>query len=115
MNPRPSPSPKFLSFAPLARRQVLTPTLFAQSANCQTGSEFTATAAPILVLELVVHSGSVSNSVSATDASPATSSQRHTISDSEGASYDCRIASANKVLKATSKCPRHVERDHLLG
>jgi hypothetical protein len=49
-----------------------------------------------------VRSASVTNSVSATDVSPAASSQRYTSSDSDGAFYDCHIASADNTLTSVS-------------
>jgi hypothetical protein len=50
----------------------------------------------------VAQSTSVSNLVRATDVSPASSSQRYTVSGSDDASYNCRIASAKNVLTAVS-------------
>jgi len=49
-----------------------------------------------------IQSTSVSNLVSATDVSPASSSQRYTVSGSAGEPYNCRIASAKNVLTAVS-------------
>jgi hypothetical protein len=46
----------------------------------------------------VVHAASVTNAVSATDVSPASSSQKYMSSDSEGASYSCHIATAKNIL-----------------
>jgi len=50
----------------------------------------------------VLQSTSVSNSVNATDVSPASSSQRYTVSGGDDASYNCRVASAKNVLTAVS-------------
>jgi hypothetical protein len=47
----------------------------------------------------VVDSRAVTNSVSATDVSPASSSQTYTFSDLAGASYSCHITTANNILK----------------
>ena len=46
---------------------------------------------------------SVTNSVSATDVSPAASSQRYTFFGSSAPTYDCRIASANNTLTAVGR------------
>jgi len=51
----------------------------------------------------LVQSNSVTNSVSATDVSPAASSQTYTSSDSDGTFYDCHIASANNILTSVSR------------
>ena len=56
-----------------------------------------------------VHSTSITNSGSATDVSPAASSQRYTSSDSDGAFYDCKIASANNTLTTVSHGCRQEE------
>jgi hypothetical protein len=50
----------------------------------------------------VIHSAALTNSVSATDVSPASSSQKYTFSDSDGASYNCHITTANNILTAVS-------------
>ena len=55
----------------------------------------------------VVHSTAVTNSVTATDVSPASSSQKYTFSDSDGESYSCHIATANNTLASVSSgCKR---------
>jgi len=51
----------------------------------------------------VIHDMSVTNSSNATDVSPTSSSQRYTFSDSDGAFYDCHIASANNTLTAVGR------------
>jgi hypothetical protein len=51
----------------------------------------------------VIHSASVTNSVGATDVSPASSSQKYTFVDSDGGFYNCRIATANNTLTAVSQ------------
>jgi hypothetical protein len=51
----------------------------------------------------VVHSAAVTNSVSATDVSPASSSQKYTSSDSDGQSYSCHIATANNTLTSVGR------------
>ena len=51
----------------------------------------------------VIHDISVTNSASATDVSPPSSSQRYTFSDSDGAFYDCHIASANNILTVVGR------------
>jgi len=51
----------------------------------------------------VVHSASTTNSVSASDVSPASSSQTYTFSDSDGGSYSCHIATANNRLTSVSR------------
>jgi hypothetical protein len=50
----------------------------------------------------VIHATSVTNSANASDVSPASSWQTYTSSDSDGASYDCHIATANNTLTAVS-------------
>ena len=47
----------------------------------------------------VVDSRAVTNLVSTTDVSPASSSQTYTFSDLAGASYSCHITTANNILK----------------
>lgn len=49
-----------------------------------------------------VYSSSLTNSMSATDVSPASSSQKYSYSDSDGARYTCHIASASNTLTAVS-------------
>jgi hypothetical protein len=49
-----------------------------------------------------LRSTSTTNSVTATDVNPAASSQRYIASDSDGAFYDCHIASANNTLTSVS-------------
>jgi hypothetical protein len=51
----------------------------------------------------VVDSSAVTNSVIATDVSPASSSQTYTFSDLAGASYSCHIATANNILKSVGR------------
>jgi hypothetical protein len=51
----------------------------------------------------LVHTSSVTNSANASDVSPASSSQTYTSSDSDGASYDCHVATANNTLTAVSR------------
>ncbi len=51
----------------------------------------------------VVGFRTVTNSVSATDVSPASSSQTYTFSDLAGASYSCHIATANNILKSVGR------------
>lgn len=51
----------------------------------------------------LIHSAAVTNSVSSSDVSPASSSQKYTYSDSDGASYSCQIASANNTLTSVSR------------
>jgi hypothetical protein len=46
---------------------------------------------------------SLTNSVKATDVSPAASSQKYTYFDSQGAFYDCRIATQNNTLTKVSQ------------
>jgi Peptide N-acetyl-beta-D-glucosaminyl asparaginase amidase A len=58
---------------------------------------------------LVIHASSVTNSANASDVSPASSWQTYTSSDSDGASYDCHIATANNTLTAVSPGCRHKE------
>ena len=50
----------------------------------------------------VIHATAVTNSVNATDVSPAASSQTYTSSDSDGTFYNCHIASANNILTTVS-------------
>ena len=52
---------------------------------------------------LVIHAASVTNSANASDVSPASSWQTYTSSDSDGASYDCHIATANNTLTGVSR------------
>jgi Peptide N-acetyl-beta-D-glucosaminyl asparaginase amidase A len=58
----------------------------------------------------VVHAASVTNAVSATDVSPASSSQEYMSSDSEGASYSCDIATANNILTTVGHGCKHGEK-----
>jgi hypothetical protein len=51
----------------------------------------------------VVYASAVTNSVNATDVSPAASSQTYTSSDSDGTFYNCHIASANNTLTSVSR------------
>jgi hypothetical protein len=51
----------------------------------------------------VIHETSVTNSLNATDVNPSSSSQRYTFSDSDGAFYDCHIASAKNILTAVGR------------
>jgi hypothetical protein len=51
----------------------------------------------------VIHSASTTNSVSGTDVSPASSSQTYTFFDSDGAFYNCHIATANNILTSVSR------------
>ncbi|MGA9978250.1 MAG: hypothetical protein WBQ08_06415 [Candidatus Sulfotelmatobacter sp.] len=51
----------------------------------------------------VVASRAVTNSVNATDVSPAASSQTYSFSDSAGASYSCHIATANNILTSVGR------------
>jgi len=58
----------------------------------------------------LLHASSVTNSASASDVSPASSWQTYTSADSDGASYNCHIATANNTLTAVSRgCSRHEE------
>jgi len=50
-----------------------------------------------------IYFNSLTNSVSSTDVSPATSSQKYTYFDSEGMFYDCHIAAQNDTLTAVSR------------
>jgi hypothetical protein len=50
----------------------------------------------------VIHAASLMNSVNATDVSPASSSQKYTFADSDGASYNCLIATAKNTLTAVN-------------
>jgi hypothetical protein len=56
----------------------------------------------VTIEDFVLQSKSLSNSVTATDASPAASSQTYTSTDSNGSSYSCRINSKNNTLTAVS-------------
>jgi len=58
-----------------------------------------------------VRSTSVTNSVTATDVSPAESSQSYTSFDSDGIFYDCNIASTNNILTSVSHGCRKNEHD----
>jgi peptide N-acetyl-beta-D-glucosaminyl asparaginase amidase A len=51
----------------------------------------------------LIHSTSVTNSVAATDVSPAASSQDYRFTDSDGTSYHCNIAAANNILTSASQ------------
>jgi hypothetical protein len=51
----------------------------------------------------VLHESAVTNSVSASDVSPAASSQTYTSFDSDGGFYNCHIASANNTLTSVSR------------
>ena len=51
----------------------------------------------------VTHSVSVTNSVNATDVSPASSSQKYTVFDSDGMFYNCHIAAANNILTSVNR------------
>jgi hypothetical protein len=51
----------------------------------------------------VIYSKSLTNAVSATDVSPASSSQKYTSSDSDGASCGCHIATANNILTSVAR------------
>jgi hypothetical protein len=51
----------------------------------------------------VVSAHAVTNTVKATDVSPASSSQTYTSSDSEGTFYNCHIATANNTLTSVSR------------
>jgi Peptide N-acetyl-beta-D-glucosaminyl asparaginase amidase A len=55
----------------------------------------------------VIHASSLTNSVNATDVSPASSSQEYRFSDSDGAACACRIASANNILTAVGRRCSH--------
>lgn len=56
----------------------------------------------------VIHESSLTNSVNATDVSPASSSQEFRFSDSDGAFYACDIASANNILTTVGRnCRQH--------
>ncbi|MFZ1138778.1 MAG: peptide-N4-asparagine amidase [Candidatus Sulfotelmatobacter sp.] len=60
----------------------------------------------------VAYSTSVTNSVTATDVSPAVSSQTYTSSDSDGTFYNCHIASANNTLTSVSRgCRQDQDKD----
>jgi Peptide N-acetyl-beta-D-glucosaminyl asparaginase amidase A len=51
----------------------------------------------------VIDASAVTNSVNATDVSPAASSQTYTSSDSDGTFYNCHIASANNILTTVTR------------
>jgi hypothetical protein len=51
----------------------------------------------------VIYASAVSNSVKATDVSPASSSQTYTSFDSDDTFYNCHIASANNILTTVSR------------
>lgn len=51
----------------------------------------------------VVYADAVTNSVNATDLSPASSSQTYTSFDSDGMFYNCYIASKNNILTSVSR------------
>jgi hypothetical protein len=51
----------------------------------------------------VIHQAALTNSVNATDVSPASSSQKYTFSDSDGAFYNCHIATANNTLTSVGR------------
>jgi hypothetical protein len=51
----------------------------------------------------VVSANAVSNSVNATDVSPASSSQTYTSFDSSGVFYNCHIATAKNILTTVSR------------
>jgi hypothetical protein len=53
----------------------------------------------VTVEDFVLQAKSATNSITATDASPAASSQTYTSTDSNGPSYSCHIKSANNTLK----------------
>lgn len=60
----------------------------------------------------VAYSTSVTNSVTATDVSPAVSSQTYTSSDSDGTFYNCHIASANNTLTSVGRgCRQDQDKD----
>jgi Peptide N-acetyl-beta-D-glucosaminyl asparaginase amidase A len=59
--------------------------------------------------EDVVSANAVTNTVKATDVSPASSSQTYTSSDSEGTFYNCHIATANNTLTSVSRGCRQDE------
>jgi hypothetical protein len=51
----------------------------------------------------VIHSTALSNAVNATDVSPPSSSQEYTFFDSDGAFYNCHIATAKNTLTSVSR------------
>jgi hypothetical protein len=55
----------------------------------------------------VVHDASATNSVSASDVSPATSSQTYTSFDSDGEPYSCQIATSNNTLTGVGPGCKH--------
>jgi hypothetical protein len=57
----------------------------------------------------VTHAASLTNSVNATDVSPASSSQEYRFSDSDGAFYSCHIAPANNILISVGRGYRRDE------
>jgi Peptide N-acetyl-beta-D-glucosaminyl asparaginase amidase A len=60
----------------------------------------------------VIYAKAVTNSVNATDLSPASSSQSYTSSDSDGTFYNCHIASANNILTTVSRgCSPDTDKD----
>ena len=61
------------------------------SQNYQTSNRIT-------VEDFVLQAKSATNSVTATDVSPAASSQTYTSTDSNGPSYSCHIKSVNNTL-----------------
>jgi hypothetical protein len=61
------------------------------------------TSSQLLLDGNLIHSASLTNAVSATDVSPASSSQQYTSSDSDGASYSCHIATASNILTSVSR------------
>ncbi len=56
----------------------------------------------VSIEDFVLQSKSATNSVTATDVSPAASSQTYTSTDSTGPSYSCRINTANNTLTGVS-------------
>jgi hypothetical protein len=61
------------------------------------------TSQQVLRDDSLLHATSVTNSAYASDVSPASSWQTYTSSDSDGASYNCHIATANNTLTAVSR------------
>jgi len=60
----------------------------------------------------VVQSSAVTNEVSASDVSPAASSQKYTTSEFGVPTYSCSIASANNTLTSVSRgCSPHKEKE----
>jgi hypothetical protein len=60
----------------------------------------------------VTYAKAVTNSVNATDVSPASSSQTYTFSDSDGSFYNCHIASASNILTTVSRgCKQDNDKD----